>query len=141
VLIVGGLLVLLLLGLLLAPVRPERSDDPCSAGTWATPLLWVVALSCAVVVAGPAVLLLLPLWFVARRRPERLGFIAVGAYTTAILWVAFTLQPFRSVWLGAFGWPATVLSLVTLMAVVTSLLLVPRTVRPERPSSPDPRAV
>jgi arabinofuranan 3-O-arabinosyltransferase len=136
VLVVGGLLVLLLFGVALLPVKREPQAAPIGPGTWATPLLWVVALGCAFVVAGPATLLVVPLWFLARRRTNRLGIIAVAAYVAAALWVSATLQPFHSTWFGAFGWPATVLALVALLAVVTSLLLVPATVRSRRPWSP-----
>jgi arabinofuranan 3-O-arabinosyltransferase len=112
------------------PVRRKEEDAPAPEGQWSMPLLWLGGLLAAVLIGGVGAVLLVPLWFLARRRPSWLSLVAFGSYTIAAIWVAFTVQPFRGTWRGAFGWPATTLTVLALMTVIASLLFDP--VGPER---------
>lgn len=124
-LVIGLVLALVPFLLLALPVRPGRGEAPVGAGQWPRWLLWTTTIGCTVMIAGPGALLLVPLWFVGRRRRGVLSLIAVGAYGLAAVWVAATVQPFHNTWQGAFGWPATTLSVVALMAVAASQLFDP----------------
>ena len=124
VLIVGLLCALVPFAMLLLPAR-RKDDAPVLEGQWSTPLLWLTAITGALLIGGLGAVLLVPFWFLGRRRPGSLGLIAAGSYTVAAIWVALTVQPFKGTWRGAFGWPATVLSIVAVMGVAVGLLLDP----------------
>jgi len=140
VLIGGFALAALPFILYLLPIRRKDEDAPAPEGTWSTPLLWLAALTGAVLIGGLGALLLVPLWFVARRRRSWLSALAFGSYTVAAIWVAFTVQPFRGTWRGAFGLPATALTVLAVMTVIASLLFDPTGPNPPRTRwrRPDP---
>jgi arabinofuranan 3-O-arabinosyltransferase len=119
---VGAFFLLLLAGLALLPVRRSIatvSQRDRSSSMW---LLGVLALLALIVVAGPLALLFIPLLFVARRWPLMpvivgCAFLAAG--------IAVTLHPGAPPGAnsGAFGVFAQVASVVTLAALLASVVI------------------
>ena len=133
-LIVGFVLVALLIGLALVPGRLGRRDpDPIRAGTWPAWLLIAVTVVAAIAVGGITAVLLVPFWFVWRNRRAWAPLLATGCFALAGLFVALTQGYRRTVWEGAFSYPANLLALAAFMIVASTLL--PSHLRREREPS------
>jgi hypothetical protein len=68
-------------------------------------------------------ILLVPFVWLGRRRRWVLAATALGSFTAASLWVSATQTTVRSSWTGGFGTPATIASVVAVIAVAASLLV------------------
>jgi arabinofuranan 3-O-arabinosyltransferase len=140
-LLLGGLLVVLLLGLALVP---GRGPFPAALGARRLHpvVLWAVAGVAMFVVGGIAGLALLALvWVMRFRWPHAPPLVAGGAFAVASVVVAMTQTAFPDDLRGAFGVPATVLSLLAIAAVAGALVPLPARFRRtgEEPSGPSPQ--
>jgi len=120
--VLGLLLALLLVGLTFVPARLATDQPAVGEGRWSTGLAVAAAAVAGVLVGGVAALLLVPLWAVRRRWPDTLAPIASIAFVVAGGYLALTQHSRRSVWQGAFSYPANLLALVAFMAVVVTLV-------------------
>ena len=123
--LLGGALVILLLGLALVPGR-EPFPPPVGARRLHPGVLWAVAAVAMFLVGGIGGLAMLGLvWAVRFRWPHAPPLLAGGAFAAASLLVAVTQTAFPDDLRGAFGVPATVLSLLAIAAVAAALLPLP----------------
>ncbi len=121
-LVAGALLVAGLLAMLL--VRSRRpAPPPVGEGRPAFWLLVAVVVAVGVLFGGPLVLLALPIVALGRWRPRSLALLAGGSFALAGLVVGLTQSEARQDTWGAFGWVATVLSVVAVLAVASTLLV------------------
>jgi hypothetical protein len=63
-----------------------------------------------------------PLWAVRRRWPGAIAPLASISFVLAGVYLALTQHYRRSIWQGAFSYPANLLALVAFMAVVLTLV-------------------
>ena len=123
--LLGGAFVVLLLGLAL--VRSRKTEPaPLEPGRVAPVLLWLVAGGAMLAVGGPIGLLVLAgVWAIRFRWRGAPALIAGGAFAVATVFVAVTQGLYREDFAGAFGVPATLVSIVAIAAVAGTILPVP----------------
>ena len=119
-----GLLVVLALAAVL-PSRRPHPGRPLEAGTWSQPLAAGGAVVASVWASGVLAVLLVPLWWIGRRRPAMLGGVAAGSFIAAAVTVVVfkrSLAPWVPWWEVA-PIPVTILSAVALVSVVVAALV------------------